>query len=383
MICTFCGNENQAGNRFCGMCGVRLERRKAERRVHESGSTKCPSCGHLNEPRYKFCGMCGVGIDRRTQERRGSEQKVRATAMANAQLPTPEPRRSVAQPQFQAERRPAPSRAATALAEHTDIEAEEHRPPTSVGGPSFLGLNDPQPDGDYLLEEEGSSGGGIRTLILLVILVAIIGLIYVQYRSNLNANPKPTDQQKSEPATAPQTHGSNQQKTDEKALATVAGASKLQSAVTNLAKSTDSNAAAKSSTPATDKSASANEKLVKAKAPAGPVDDDPVPSKADPPSNKPSAALVKAQKYLHGRGVRQNCEQGLVYLKAATEENDPQAAVQMAALYSSGFCVQQDRVKAYRWFSSAQEMNPDNHWIAKNMSQLWAQMTPSERRQAR
>ncbi|HEY6971050.1 MAG TPA: zinc ribbon domain-containing protein [Candidatus Angelobacter sp.] len=383
MICTFCGNENQAGNRFCGMCGVRLERRKAERRVHESGSTKCPSCGHMNEPRYKFCGMCGIRIDRRVAERRGSEQKVRATAMANAQLPTPEPRRNVAQPQFQTERRPAPSRAATALAEHTDLEPEEPRQTTSVGGPSFLGLNDPQPDGDYLLEEESSSGGGVRTLILLVILVAIIGLIYAQYRANSNANPKPANQQKAEPATAPQPRGSNQQKTDEKEVATVAGASKLQSAATSLAKTTDSNAADKSSASATEKNASAGEKLVKAKVPAEPVDDDPAPSKADPASNKPSAALVKAQKYLHGQGVRQNCEQGLMYLKAATEENDPQAAVQMAALYSSGFCVEQDRVKAYRWFSSAQEMNPDNRWIAKNMSQLWAQMTPSERRQAR
>ena len=90
-------------------------------------------------------------------------------------------------------------------------------------------------------------------------------------------------------------------------------------------------------------------------------------------------ALLKAQKYLQGRGVRQSCEQGLMYLRAATEENDPQAAVQMGALYSSGLCVQQDRVAAYRWFSSARDMEPNNRWISKNLNQLWAQMTPSER----
>ena len=73
---------------------------------------------------------------------------------------------------------------------------------------------------------------------------------------------------------------------------------------------------------------------------------------------KPSTALVKAQQYLRGHGVPQNCEQGLLYLHAATDKNDPGAAIQMAALYSSGVCVKQDRVMAYRWFNSAHELQP-------------------------
>src|SRR5215469_3219438 len=87
MICTFCGTENLAENRFCGMCGARLERRKAERRVNPNKSTKCAACGHVSEPGYKFCGMCGVSIDRRVQERRGAAGKSRVTAAANAELP--------------------------------------------------------------------------------------------------------------------------------------------------------------------------------------------------------------------------------------------------------------------------------------------------------
>ena len=69
-----------------------------------------------------------------------------------------------------------------------------------------------------------------------------------------------------------------------------------------------------------------------------------------------------------------------MYLKAATEENDPRAAVQMGALYSSGHCVQQDRVKAYKWFSTARNLEPQNQWVEKNLNQLWSQMTPEERR---
>ena len=100
------------------------------------------------------------------------------------------------------------------------------------------------------------------------------------------------------------------------------------------------------------------------------------------PDYKPSAALVRAQQYIHGTGVPQNCEQGLIYLHAATDKNDPGAAIQMGALYSSGLCVKQDRVMAYRWFNSAHELQPANMWIQKNMDQLWAQMTSQERRLA-
>src|SRR5689334_988865 len=79
MICTFCGTENREGNKFCGICGVRLERRTADRRVHSDvAHLKCGSCGHGNEPGYKFCGMCGTRIDRRLAERRGTGVSVHA-----------------------------------------------------------------------------------------------------------------------------------------------------------------------------------------------------------------------------------------------------------------------------------------------------------------
>src|ERR1700760_2129253 len=91
MVCSFCGTDNRAENRFCGMCGVRLDRRMAERRVNtEALQLKCPSCSYVNEKGYKFCGQCGTRIDRRISERRGSVVETRATAGANASLPTPD-----------------------------------------------------------------------------------------------------------------------------------------------------------------------------------------------------------------------------------------------------------------------------------------------------
>src|SRR5207237_6071722 len=99
MKCTFCGSGNRPENRFCGMCGVRIERRQQERRTSQAGNLKCAACSHLNEVGQKFCGMCGTRIERRVKERRGSgmpgkipadESPGRAVAQANAQLPSPE-----------------------------------------------------------------------------------------------------------------------------------------------------------------------------------------------------------------------------------------------------------------------------------------------------
>ena len=92
MMCSFCGTVNHPENRFCGMCGVRFERRKTERRVPETSGQVCPSCGHSNQAGHKFCGLCGSRVDRREQDRRmvASVAKKRATAVANAQLPAPE-----------------------------------------------------------------------------------------------------------------------------------------------------------------------------------------------------------------------------------------------------------------------------------------------------
>jgi Double zinc ribbon len=378
MICTFCGTENLPMNRFCGMCGVRLERRKAERRVSQSGSTKCAGCGHVNEPGYKFCGMCGVRIDRRTQDRRGATGKSRATA-ANAELPGPYSR-------VNSQREAARPVARTPVLEPEPVYSgpvpdEERRVvSTSVNGPSFLGLNETEGEGTYLLEDERSSGRGLRALILMVILAAIVGLIFVQWKSSLRANPKPLEQPKPEPASVPPAGRNHPPQV--LTPGTVVGAHALQAAVAELARNAASATAAKNS----DAVADNHEKLARKTAPAKHVADDPPEESSDPPATakgQPSVALVKAQKYLQGKGVPQSCEQGLIYLKAATQENDPRAAVQMGALYSSGFCVQQDRVRAYQWFSSARDMDPSNRWINKNLSQLWAQMTPGERHRIR
>jgi len=413
MQCTFCGTENRPGYKFCGMCGVLLERRQVDRRTQQGGiSQKCTSCGHLSEPGLKFCGMCGARIERRVQERRGVDPESRAAAIANAQLPTPEAPRPVrverpAAAENAVDLPPAGIRRAEPAifqsettrnqAASGNVAAARHEQANSsqISGPSFLGLN-AQPDstGEYLLEDE-PSGGGLRKVLLLVIVVAILGLIFVQWRSSFKASPKPAPS-KIEPTSTPA--GENAPP----ALPNNGPAGKNTTASANASDGpSPAKDPAKDDTAKTSDTAKASEEPIaavvhSAAAATSPMPEEtsndtadtskPAETKASPethlPDNKPSASLVRAQQYLQGRGVPQSCEQGLIYLKAATDKGDPGAAVQMAALYASGHCVKQDRVMAYRWFNSAHELQPANMWIQKNMDQLWTQMSEQERRLA-
>jgi Double zinc ribbon len=417
MLCTFCGTENRPEYKFCGTCGVRMERRQVERREHQSGvSTKCAGCGHVNEPGMKFCGMCGTRVERRLEERRGTGDEPRAAAIANAQLPPPDVRgrttTQIAASPEEANEVPVslPRRGEPAIFRNgpprsdnspREVVRTESGNGGRISGPSFLGLNsEPDNNGEveYLLEDE-PTGGGLRKLLLLVILAAILGLVFVQWRSSFKANPKPPAPAKSDPSTpstAPQ--GSNQP-TDpaapsfsESPKVAGAGASTITNSAASELKAPRTEPTALESTSPTPGSDSA-EDSVSPKSPAdnkAPATDKALPdsdSKATEeariPDYKPSAALVRAQQYIRGTGgVAQNCEQGLLYLKAATDKSDPGADIQMAALYSSGICVKQDRVMAYRWFNSAHELQPANVWIQRNMDQLWAQMSTQERRLA-
>jgi hypothetical protein len=412
MLCTFCGTDNRPEYKFCGSCGVRLERRQAERRSRQSGSTKCAGCGHVNEPGMKFCGMCGTRGDRRMEERRGTGDAARAAAIANAQLPPPEAKgratTQVAEPPELSDEVPValPRRGEPAIFrnepprnERTESVSSEIRKESGNGGrisgPSFLGLNS-QPDNnegvEYLLEDE-PSGSGLRKVLLLLVLAAILGLLFVQWRSSFKASPKPPAPAKSDPSTPANAPQGNNQPSDP-VVPAVTEAPKTAASGTNAV---TTSAASEVKAPRTEPTAlettspsplatSSDEGTTSAKTTtekALPNSDGKEAEDARIPDYKPSAALVRAQQFIRGTGgVQQNCEQGMLYLRAATDKSDPGAAIQMAALYSSGLCVKQDRVMAYRWFNSAHELQPANMWIQKNMDQLWAQMSSQERRLA-
>jgi hypothetical protein len=93
----------------------------------------------------------------------------------------------------------------------------------------------------------------------------------------------------------------------------------------------------------------------------------------------PDAPVRLADRYIKGDGVPRSCEQALVLLKTAATKENAAARNRLAALYTSGTCVQRNRVEAYRWLSSALVADPNSHWAQENRELVWQQMTADER----
>jgi TPR repeat protein len=129
---------------------------------------------------------------------------------------------------------------------------------------------------------------------------------------------------------------------------------------------------------------------------AKPESDSPAPKAAKAPAAKLAAVekepaapkplgdkdplIIQAERYLQGRGVRQDCGKGINLLHQAMSAGNPAADVKMGALYWSGTCVTQSNVTAYQWFSRAHSLEPQNRWIERSRNSVWARMSPDEKR---
>lgn len=100
------------------------------------------------------------------------------------------------------------------------------------------------------------------------------------------------------------------------------------------------------------------------------------------PAAKPVDPVGEAQKYIYGRGVRQDCDHGLRILKPAAAQANSKAMIEMGALYSAGLCTPRDLPTAYRWFALALRKDPDNQAVQTDLQKLWGEMTQPERQLA-
>lgn len=314
-----------------------------------------------------------------------------------------------------------------------------------ISGPSFLGLNDPPPrkrsslgldadssdtgssgNLDYLLEdEEEPQGGGAWKFVLIAVALALaVGLGYLRWKNQgfdwLNsvankpaAAPQPSDSADSNAAAPPNStpspsssSSSNSSPTSSPAQPTPAQPTPAQavpdatasksSAPANPASNPSDNGApsgdvgpaANQPAAATRPTASDTDKdsdAAPAEAPAKPPTK-PKPAAANPPAKATPARIAdpvsEAQKYIYGRGVRQDCDHGLHLLKPAADHANSKAMIEMGALYSAGLCTPRDLPTAYRWFALALRKEPDNSSVQTDLQKLWGEMTQPERQLA-
>ncbi|HVZ15954.1 MAG TPA: hypothetical protein VG897_02470 [Terriglobales bacterium] len=300
---------------------------------------------------------------------------------------------------------------------------QQSKVPTTISGPSFLGLaSGPASDdsADYLLQDDRPRRGGWLVFAFVAILVFVaIGWLewntiktgHIKLPFGLSSNSASAPQSATPQANASNTTSADSSATpasgEQEKLSTVDSSSASTASESSDAKAAtaytettppdanDTTSAAKpnDATPANDAAAvhaSQARQAKEAKQRREAPDEDssqPEPDKSpartperekkpDPQQNK---MLQLGEKYLYGRGVPANCQQALVYFRAAAEQNNAPAMAHLGALYNSGQCVKQDRPQAYTWLKHAHDADPSNQWIEHDMNLLWRDMSTQER----
>ena len=405
MRCPRCGNENPVANRFCGMCGATL--------------LQAPATAAA------AVGQNPASVSRSTAESVAAATPVPTAVKATppAAAPTGASDPVISGPSFLGLNQPeAPAR------RRSNLSINPHSAPSSRSL-------------DYLLEdEEPRGGGGWKFVLILVALALAVGFGYLRWKhqglgwlisgtksappatqtsepadssmpapsssgtaSTLPPAANPTAPSGSPPAPAESTAtppspapasanpGSGTATSAAPAPATsppsspAAPASKPETSATGEAPKSDSSPpAAAESTVAKDSSPDASDASPDAEAEAEKPKDQPVKPAAKPAPVRPATAdpVAEAQKYLYGRGARQDCERGIRLLKPAAAQSNSKAMIEMGALYSAGLCTPRDLPTAYRWFALALRKDPENQAVQTDLKKLWGEMTQPERQLA-
>jgi hypothetical protein len=390
--CARCGNENQDGNRFCGMCGATL----------------------LTAP--------AASATVRSAPQAPASPSVPASSVPLSPAP-PSSAPIPARPQA-----PEPSRAAAPVSDYSP----------GISGPSFLGLGDPGPrkraslsvdpharssNLDYLLEddEEPRRGGAGKFVLIVLALALAAGFGYLRWKnqkfgwlglgtskpSASAQTPDVTDTTSTTPPAAGSPGATTTTPSIQPATDPSSGApanSPAANPASNTTASPPTATTPASPPPSTPDAAPSSAPAAAAPTDASPTDaspaatpDNPAPANPKPtkaaeaPPAKPTAAskparpidaVSEAQKYLYGKGVPQDCERGMRLLKPAVNQSNPKAMVEMGALYSAGLCTPHDLPTAYRWFALALRKEPDNQAVQSDLQKLWGEMTQPERQLA-
>ncbi len=375
MRCGRCGNENVAVNRFCGMCGTRLL------------ADAAPSPGVPERATGITAAVSGATSDTGTK---------------------------------------------------AESSPEKSYPEPVVTGPSFLGLNQTSVDRghandqrspqnlDYLLEdEEEEPKRGWSKILLVVLVLALVGG-FGYWRSKQggfawrkggpksgaeapqsatggadsggaasSTNPPVADTGKAQSATpggtqnpgtppATEAQGAAPQ-TAQNAAAPDSGSPSVPTAgaapqnTVTAARPDDTappDAASQPADTAPEKPAAVAAKPSRAKAEAR------KPASAKPAPAKPLDQVSEAERYIFGRGVKQDCDRGMHMLKQAAQESNVKAMISLGARYSTGTCAARDLPTSYRWFALALHKDPDNSALQDDLQKLWTQMTQPERQLA-
>ncbi len=296
-------------------------------------SIRCARCGYENHLHQRFCGMCGNGLA--------------STAPTRID--------------------PRPPTATETVVEETPAE---ERPFVTSGGPSFLGLGDSSGSADYLLEDESHHGMARGFVFLVALSLAIWCAAWLVQKRN----PGWISAQFAQVKTA---------------VATILGSKPAASPAASATPSEASPPAPAASAPpepapsqtesTTPEEPPATEKPASSTTQAAAVEKIPTEDRSDSAAMQDGDAdAAEGEKYLYGRGVRQDCGHARSSLMTAADLSNAKAQGMLGTMYATGHCVPRDLPTAYHWFLQAQQKDPKNVRVKQDLRLVWRQMTAAQ-----
>jgi hypothetical protein len=345
----------------------------------------CPKCGEVNSDTFRFCGMCGTVLEARAEARRpvgspvpglplpttlpkvaNSFDSPRSSTLDDAIRPANNPTSSLHSPSMLGLDQPA-----------VNQESPNHPSVDSLRERSFSGL-------DSFFEPEQPKNSGGRILLLVALLAALGVAGWWTYTNYLGA----TQSHKPEAATAstvePPVEAPSPKPATNAGVAPDAGTPPAATPPAAVPEGPSENAGA-----APDAAA----KTAPAAKPTAPAPATKIVAKREIPATSPKTAPAvapdssdadfrQAEAYLYGRGGRENCDEAVKLLKAASAKSNAKARSAFGTMYATGHCVPRDLPTSYLWFALALKVDPNNQILEKDLSAVWNQMTPPERQQA-
>lgn len=414
MYCPECGHQNPTGNKFCGMCGERLPARAPRTEIDP----------FRYDPRAEVIAPGAAAVEPIGPPGSAEPESEAASAEEHRERIAehdPEPVAASLRHREPVDETVRESELPAAVADFYASRNQRPEPvePTTVSGPSFLGLSSGSGSGDstysYLYEDEQPKSHAGALAFLLVLAVVAAG-VYWKWQpikdyvvnaalthSQTGRAPEPaaptqpgsttasSDSTATQPGQAASPAGMPQQ---DKAAGTAeqpkAGTSNSDNATSKSkeeaapAQNPEKTTAPKDEQPRSEVGRSRRFQDVKgqngAEKDAAENDEKPAPRR---PAQAAGAELVDTgERYLYGRGVPRNCNQALVNFQAAAKQDNSRAMSHLGSLYATGQCVPLDRTLAYQWFSRALAADRNNTYLEHNLNMLWRDMSSVERAKA-
>lgn len=338
----------------------------------------CPNCGEDNSENFRFCGMCGTPLEARRPA--GKPQVAGLPDALRADAISTKPSRADTVPAVTASSSFAGS--SSAPAQRPEVFAPS---PDVLREKSFSGL-------DSFFEPEEPKSRVRRIFLLLVLLVALGAAGWWTYSNYLAATMGRSPQTTDSSPTSSDTSGANATPAPKAAASAPLEAASSPSPASPATEpptqsKTPSAPLAAAETAVKNEPSAAQINEAKPIVPKESVHTARIDRKAEVPVANPApimpdtgdAEFRKGEAYLYGRGLPENCEQAVKYLKAASAKQNAKARSTFGTMYATGHCAPRDLPTSYSWFAQALRADPNNQILEKDLTAVWNQMTPPER----